>query len=116
MRALLALSLFLNFALAAWIALDFTERAASAPVVHSNAWKDVSDKLGRSLESQATGLRKQVALRDSLAHGGADWLESQERRDMLSHAQALHHEALRAFDDAGTIPVSNMRDYQIEND
>ena len=109
MKVLLALSLLLNVALAAWIATDFSKKAR---VVHSDDWKVVSDKLGRSLDSQATGLRKQVALRDSLAHGRPEWIDSQERRDMFERAKELDDESTRALEDAGTLPDVDLRHYR----
>ena len=111
MKVLLALSLFLNLALAGWIAVDMSKKVAAAPVVHSDDYRAVSDKLGRSLALQETGLRKQVALRDSLAHGDSAWLDSQERRDMLARAKELGNEAQMALVEAGTIPDSDLSHY-----
>ena len=108
MKVLLAVSLLLNVVLAGWIASEMWKKVAVAPTIHSDDYKAVSDKLGRSLVLQATGLRKQVDLRDRLANGDAEWLDSQERRDMLARAKELDNEARMALVEAGTIPDSDL--------
>ena len=106
MKVLLALSLLFNVALMVWITRDMSREVASAPRIDANENRHLNDRLARSLMFQASGLRKQAALRDSLE--GSAWLESQDRKDMIARAKELEAESRHAAFAAGTIPESDL--------
>ena len=110
MRAILAVSLLLNVVFAVWISKGAAKfYAMDGP--YKAQHRVVSDRLGTSLMHQASGLRKQVDLRDSLAvrdGGDGAWSASQERKDMLARAEELEAEARFAQFEGGTRSESDL--------